>query len=159
MEANKTINPLTGHQWDINSLVEKLLEHKDALLQAQEKNITMAAQLRELERQVKDAEDLRSEHDNQSQLLADKMRENKYIHQELSRMSSLMSVRLQENEELKSTITDLQTQLKNSQADRDLLAIMLTEMENSVRDESRTNIPARSSKENPKDWKNILKGK
>lgn len=159
MEANKTINPLTGHQWDINSLVEKLLEHKDALLQAQEKNITMAAQLRELERQVKDAEDLRSEHDNQSQLLADKMRENKYIHQELSRMSSLMSVRLQENEELKSTIADLQTQLKNSQADRDLLAIMLTEMENSVRDESRTNIPARSSKENPKDWKNILKGK
>ncbi|MBY0357340.1 MAG: hypothetical protein K2W82_05000 [Candidatus Obscuribacterales bacterium] len=145
---------------DINSLMEKLLAMQDSLLQAQEKNLTLAAQIRDLERQIRDVEELRIEHDNQSQLLADKTRENKHLHQELSRMSGMMNIRIQENEEMKTNIAELQHQLKNSQADRDLLAIMLTDAENAVRDESRSSSPNnRVSKENPKDWKNILKGK
>lgn len=158
MEANKTINPLTGRQWDINSLLEKLIELQESLLHSQEKTITMSAQIRDLERQVHDFDELRTEHDNQAQLLADKTRENKYLHQELSRMSSMISARIQESEELKASITEIQHQLKNSQTDRDLLAMMLTEAENAMRDDPRQSV-SRNSKENVKDWKNILKGK
>lgn len=158
MEANQAINPQTGRQWDINSLVQKLIELQENLLQSQEKNITLSAQVRDLERQLHDFNELRTEHDNQNQLLADKSRENKYLHQELSRMSSLLSARAQETEELKASIGELQHQLKNSQTDRDLLAMMLTEAENAMRDDPKQ-VTMRNSKENVKDWKNILKGK
>jgi chromosome segregation ATPase len=159
MDGNHTINPLTGKQWDTNSLIERLLELQDALLQSQEKNITLSAQIRELERQVRDAEDLRTAHDNQAQLLADKSRENKYIHQELSRLSSMLAARLQEGEELRAGIVELQHQLKTSQSDRDLLAIMLTEAENAARQTTSGKLDATSSKKDTTNWTKYLKGK
>lgn len=163
MDNNKTINPLTGRQWDLNSLIEKLLELQDALLQSQEKIITLSAQIRELERMVRDAEDLRAANENQVQLLADKTRENKFLHQELSRLSSIMSSKLQESDELKFVIQDLQHQLKSSQSDRDLLAIMLTEAENNARQvgsgkmESSPGSGGGGKKDT--NWTKILKGK
>lgn len=129
MESNPTINPVTGRQWDLNSLIEKLLELQDTLLQAQERNIMLTAQARELERIARDAEDLKGEIANQGQLLDDKSRENKYIHQELSRMASILDAKVQEVEDLKAIINDLQHQLKTCQQERDLLAVMLTEAE------------------------------
>lgn len=148
-ETNRGVNPLTGRQWDLNSLIQKLLELQDALLESQEKNISLSAQIRDLERQVRDAEDLRIEHENQAQLLADKTRENKYLHQELSRMSSMLSVRLQDTEELRSTIIELQHQVKTSQSERDLLAIMLTEAEAQAKQTTRGDTV---SKEKPGNW-------
>lgn len=148
-ETNRGVNPLTGRQWDLNSLIQKLLELQDALLESQEKNISLSAQIRDLERQVRDAEDLRIEHENQAQLLADKTRENKYLHQELSRMSSMLSVRLQDTEELRSTIIELQHQVKTSQSERDLLAIMLTEAEAQAK---QTNRGDTISREKPSNW-------
>ncbi|MBX9686515.1 MAG: hypothetical protein K2X27_07420 [Candidatus Obscuribacterales bacterium] len=160
MDGNKTTNPLTGRQWDMNSLIEKLLEIQDELLQSQERNITLSAQLRELERHARDAEDMKITHDNQAQLLADKSRENKYLHQELSRLASTLSARMQECEELKANIIELQHQLKTSQSDRDLLAIMLTEAENAARNPANTGskMEAASSKKDT-NWTKILKGK
>ena len=161
MDGNKTINPLTGRQWDLNSLIEKLLEIQDALLQSQERIITLSAQLREQERQSRDLEDLKITHDNQSQLLADKSRENKYLHQELSRLSSMLAARLQEGEELRATITELQHQLKTSQADRDLLAIMLTEAENAAKGSGtgKAEGAGAPSKKDTSNWTKYLKGK
>jgi chromosome segregation ATPase len=156
MDANRTINPLTGRQWDLNSLIEKLLEVQDALLQSQERNITLSAQIRELERVVRDAEDMKIEHDNQAQLLADKTKENKYLHQELSRLSSMLGARLQEADELKASIAELQHQLKTSQSDRDLLAIMLTEAEAAARAHGGK---LESGKKDTASWAKILKGK
>lgn len=129
---------------------------QDALLQAQERNITMSAQVRELERIVRDAEDMKIEHDNQTQLLADKTRENKYLHQELSRLSGLLGARLQESDELKATIAELQHQLKTSQSDRDLLAIMLTEAEAAARSHGGK---LEGGKKDTSNWTKILKGK
>src|SRR5437870_3212907 len=129
VETNPIINPVTGRQWDLNSLIEKLLELQDMLLQAQEKNISLTAQARQLEKSARDAEDLKGEFGNQGQLLNDKSRENKYLHQELSRMSSVLDAKMQEVEDLKSVISDVQHQLKTCQSERDLLAVMLTEAE------------------------------
>lgn len=133
VDTNPTINPVTGRQWDLNSLIEKLLELQDALLQAQERNIMLTAQARELERIARDAEDLKSELANQGQLLADKSRENKHLHQELSRMAGILESKMQESEDLKTVIGDIQHQLKTCQSERDLLAVMLTDAENAAR--------------------------
>jgi chromosome segregation ATPase len=157
MDGNNKINPLTGSQWDIDSLVENLLSVQDALLQSQEKIITLSAQVRELERQTRDAEDIRTAHDNQAQLLADKSRENKYLHQELSRLSSMLAARMQEGDELRATIAELQHQLKTSQSDRDLLAIMLTEAETAARQTSGKLEPG--GKKDSTNWTRYLKGK
>lgn len=171
-EGNRLINPVTGKQWDLNSLFEKLLEMQEALLQSQERKITLTAQLRELERVARDHDDLRQEHDNQTALLADKTRENKYIHQELSRISSALSTKLMDIEEMKATIADLQHQLKSCQSERDLLAIMLTEAERENRN-AQTSQPAahaagkastgkptsETAKDSGSGWKKILKGK
>ena len=137
VESNPTINPVTGRQWDVNSLIEKLLELQDTLLQSQERNIMLTAQARELERIARDAEDLKGEIANQGQLLDDKSRENKYIHQELSRMASVLDAKVQEVEDLKAIINDLQHQLKTCQQERDLLAVMLTEAEAKAKGQGR----------------------
>lgn len=167
VEANPTINPVTGRQWDLNSLIEKLLELQDALLEAQERTITLAAQVRDLERLARDADDLRSELANQAALLADRGRENKYLHQELSRMAGVVEAKAQDGEELKSVIADLQHQLKTCQSERDLLAAMLTEAENAARRTRRAEIdpeaqpyppPARESQASS-GWLARLKGK
>lgn len=168
-EGNKLVNPVTGRQWDLNSLIEKLLELQEALLQSQERHITVMAQLRDLERVARDNEDLQQEHDNQSQLLADKTRENKYLHQELSRISSALSTKLMDIDEMKAAIADLQHQLKSTQSERDLLAIMLTEAERegkSVQQQQQATAlsggPSGPTTNTTKDsgrWKKILKGK
>lgn len=161
MDSNRTINPLTGRQRDMNSLIEKLLEIQEALLHAQEKTITMSAQIRELERQVRDAEDLKITHDNQAQLLADKTRENKYLHQELSRLTGVLASKLQESDEFKGAMAELQHQLKNAQSERDLLAIMLTEAESAARQTSSGKMEASggSGKKDTSNWTKYLKGK
>lgn len=156
MEPKTGVNPLTGRQWDLNSLIQKLLELQDALLESQEKNISLSAQIRDLERQVRDAEDVRIEHDNQAQLLADKTRENKYLHQELSRMSTLLSVRMQDVDELRATIVELQHQIKTSNSERDLLAIMLTEAEAQAK--NKMDLSGSSKDAKPTNWP-FLKGK
>jgi len=157
VETNRLINPVTGRQWDIQQLIEKLLELQDTLLQAQERNITLTAQARELERIARDHEDMKIDMENQAALLADKSRENKYLHQELSRMSGVLSAKLLEAEELKTQIADVMHQLKTCQSERDLLAIMLTEAENAAKTTG-TNT-SRSEATQTSNWINRLKGK
>src|SRR5262249_4668280 len=149
--------PVTGRQWDLQSLIEKLLEVQETLLQAQERNISLTAQARELERIARDHEDVKVDMDNQAALLADKSRENKYLHQELSRMSGVLSQKLLEVEELKAQIADIQHQLKTCQSERDLLAIMLTEAENANRQNGSGT--AASVKDSNSNWIKYLKGK
>jgi hypothetical protein len=154
VETNRLINPVTGRQWDMQALIEKLLELQDALLQSQERNISLTAQTRELERIARDHEDMRIDLENQAALLADKTRENKYLHQELSRMSGVLSSKLLEVEELKAQVADIQHQLKTCQSERDLLAIMLTEAEAAARQGSKG-----ETKETTQNWIKYLKGK
>ena len=155
VETNRLINPITGRQWDLQSLIEKLLELQDALLQSQEKNITLTAQARELERVARDHEDMKTDMENQAALLGDKSRENKYLHQELSRMSGVLSSKLLEVEELKAQVTDVQHQLKTCQSERDLLAIMLTEAENAAKGGR----PTEGSNKDSQSWTKYLRGK
>ena len=122
-------NQATGKQWDVKTLLEKVLELQDLLMQAQEKNLLLSAQARELERAARDAEDLKAEVSAQGLVLADKSRENKTLHQEFSRVSSLLDAKLQEAEEAKSVIADLDQQVKNKEQERDILLVMLNEIE------------------------------
>jgi chromosome segregation ATPase len=133
VEANPTTSPPTDRQWDVNSLMAKLLDLQDTLLQAQEKNLMLSAQTRELERIARDAEDLKGELTAQGLLLTDKTRENKHLHQELSRVTGVLEVKLQEVEDLKAQIVELQHQLKTRESERDLLAVMLNEAESAQR--------------------------
>lgn len=157
VETNRLINPVTGRQWDLQQLIEKLLELQEALLQSQERNISLTAQARELERIARDHEDMKIDMENQAALLADKSRENKYLHQELSRMSGVLSAKLLEAEELKTQIADVVHQLKTCQSERDLLAIMLTEAENAARQTGGMSKP--DSKDQAANWIKYLKGK
>ena len=166
-DANPIINPVTGRQWDFNSLIEKLLELQDALLQAQERNLMLTTQARELERVNRDAEDLKAELSNQGTLLTDKSRENKHLHQELSRMAGMLETKMQELEDLKSLIMDIQHQLKTCQQERDLLSGMLIEAESAARQSRRAEVPGeptaypQTSKEPQREagWLNRFKGK
>lgn len=158
VDTNRLINPETGRQWDLQLLLKKLLELQDALLQSQERNISLTAQARELERISRDHEDMKTDMDNQAALLADKSRENKYLHQELSRMSGVLSSKLMESEELKAQIGDVLHQLKTCQQERDLLAVMLTDLENAAR--QRDPAPTREVNKDPQtNWIKYLKGK
>jgi len=135
VEANSTVSQTTQStkKWDVNTLLEKVVELQDMLVQAQERNLLLSAQTRELERIARDAEDLKAELTAQGLLLADKTRENKLLHQELSRVTTVLDVKLQEAEELKTSLTDLQHQLKTRESERDLLAVMLNEAESGRR--------------------------
>ena len=65
---------------DQGSFTLKLIELQEALVQSQEKNLMLSAQLRELERMSRDGEDLKSELINQSSfLLARVVRTNSCI--------------------------------------------------------------------------------
>jgi hypothetical protein len=133
-ESNASNSSLPSLQnLDATSLTAKVLELQEALVQSQEKNLMLSAQLRELERMARDGEDLRSELVNQGLLLTDKSRENKQLHQELARITSVLEQKLQEVEDLGTSVLDLQHQFKNAQAERDLLAVMLNEAENAQR--------------------------
>jgi hypothetical protein len=118
---------------DANALMQRVLELQDQLLQAQEKNLVLSAQTRELERIARDADDLKSELTAQGLLLTDKTRENKHLHQELSRVTGVLDLKLNEVEELRSAVSELQQQLKMRESERDLLAVMLNEAENAQR--------------------------
>lgn len=113
--------------------MQRVLELQDQLLQAQEKNLVLTAQTRELERIARDSDDLKSELTAQGLLLADKTRENKHLHQELSRVTGVLDLKLNEVEELRSAVAELQQQLKMRESERDLLAVMLNEAENAQR--------------------------
>ncbi len=115
------------------NLMERVVELQDELLQSQEKNLLLSAQTRELERVARDAEDMKAELTAQGLLLADKSRENKHLHQELSRVTGVLDVKLNEVEELRAAVTDLGQQLKMRESERDLLAVMLNEAENAQR--------------------------
>lgn len=91
----------------------------------------MSAQARELERAARDAEDLKAELSAQGLVLADKARENKTLHQEFSRISSLLDAKIQELEETKGLLLDLEQQVKGKDQERDILLVMLNEMEDS----------------------------
>src|ERR1700678_3320744 len=66
----------------------------------------------------------------QSLLLADKSRENKHLHEELSRVTAVLDVKLNEVEELRTTVSEVHQQLRLRESERDLLAVMLNEAEN-----------------------------
>jgi len=135
VEINSTLNTkpdpeqAADKQWDVKSLLEKVLELQDLLMQAQEKNILLSAQARELERAARDAEDLKAELSAQALVLADKSRENKTLHQEFSRVSGLLDIKLEEIEEAKATILELEQQIKSKEQERDILLVMLADME------------------------------
>jgi hypothetical protein len=114
---------------DPAALTQRLVELQEQLLHAQEKNLMLTAQVRELERTARDTDDLKAELTSQGLLLADKTKENKNIHQELSRVTGLLDVKLNEAEELRAVVADLQQQLKMRESERDLLAVMLNEQE------------------------------
>ncbi len=130
---DQNISPTTARTWDIPSLMARVLELQEELLQAQEKNLVLSAQTRELERVARDAEDLKAELTAQGLLLADKSRENKHLHQELSRVTAVLDVKLNEVEELRAAAADIQQQLKMRESERDLLAVMLNEAESAQR--------------------------
>jgi hypothetical protein len=125
-DQSTIVDPQTGQQWSLDSLLKKVMELQDNLLKAQEQNILLSAQAR-------DAQDLKNELNDQVQLLMDKSRENKHLHQELSRIAGLMDTQLKELENLKALAADLDHQLKTTQKERDLLSEMLTKAESSAR--------------------------
>jgi hypothetical protein len=134
-QDSKNTSPATQDEEDIDlsGLIEKVIELQDSLLQSQEKNLVLSAQARELDQVARDAEDMKAELAAQSLLLADKSRENKHLHQELSRVTSLLDVKLIELEELKTAVIDLGQQMRAREAERDRLAVMLNEAENAQR--------------------------
>ena len=67
---------------DPAALAQRVSELQEKLLQAQEKNLMLTAQVRELERSARDMDDLRVDLSAQALLLADKSKENKHVHQE-----------------------------------------------------------------------------
>jgi PAS domain S-box-containing protein len=73
---------------------------------------------------------LKTKLSEQSLLLADKTRENKHLHQELSRVAAALDVKLNEVEALRTEVSEIQQQLKMRESERDLLAVMLNEAEN-----------------------------
>jgi hypothetical protein len=133
-EDNKTPTPGTAEEdLDLSALIEKVIDLQDSLVQSQEKNIVLSAQTRELEQVARDADDMKAELAAQSLLLADKSRENKHLHQELSRVTSLLDTKLIELEELRVLVIDLQQQVRAREAERDRLAVMLNEAEKAQR--------------------------
>lgn len=127
-------------------------------MQSQEKNLMLSAQLRELERMARDGDDLKAELLNQGLLLTDKSRENKQLHQELSRITGLLEQKLQEVEELRSSVVELGHQLKTREQERDLLAVMLNEAENVQRRQQAQETIVEANKDTP-GWLKAFKGK
>jgi hypothetical protein len=160
-DPSSIVDPKTGQQWDLDSLLKKVMELQDSLLKIQEQNILLSAQ-------AHDAQDLKSELNDQVQLLMDKSRENKHLHQELSRLAGLMDTQLKELESLKAIALDLDHQLKTTQQERDLLAEMLTKAEHNARKAAHTvkndSVPVDTNPvgqfaSNPGGWLRYLKGK
>lgn len=159
------VNPATSQsnpavrKWDVNTLLEKVAELQDTIVQAQERSLLLSAQTRELERIARDAEDLRVELTAQGLLLADKTKENKLLHQELSRVTTVLDLKLHEVEELKTALTDLQHQLKTRESERDLLAAMLSEAENAQRHISDSQEQPVVEEQHTAGWLRHFKGK
>lgn len=123
--SNTGIDPRAN----VQALVNKIVELQDKLVEAQEKNLILATQLREMEMMARDGQDLKAELENQSAMLADKTRENKQLHQDLARVTTMLEEKLKDLEETKLQNTDLVHQLRQRESERDLLAVMLTEKE------------------------------
>lgn len=113
----------------VQTMVNKIVELQDKLVESQERNLVLSTQLREMEMMARDGQDLKAELSNQSALLADKSRENKQLHQDLARVTALLEQKLKEVEELQANFNEVQAQLKQRESERDLLAVMLTEKE------------------------------
>lgn len=124
--------PAAKPESSVQTMVNKIVELQDKLVDAQEKNLVLSTQLRELEMMARDGQDLNAELSNQSALLADKSRENKQLHQDLARVTALLEQKLKEVEELQANLSDIQHQLRQRESERDLLAVMLTEKEKEV---------------------------
>lgn len=123
--SNTGIDPRAN----VQALVNKIVELQDKLVEAQEKNLILATQLREMEMMARDGQDLKAELENQSAMLADKTRENKQLHQDLARVTTMLEEKLKDLEETQAQNTDLVHQLRQRESERDLLAVMLTEKE------------------------------
>jgi hypothetical protein len=145
MASENESNPL-----DPKAQSQRVLELQEKLLEAQEKNLMLAAQIRELERTARDMEDLKVDLSSQALLLADKSKENKHVHQELSRVASLLDLKLNEVEELRALVSDLLQQVKMRESERDLLAVMLNEAENAQRRQAEEMMVINSEKEQQK---------
>ncbi|MBP7863320.1 hypothetical protein KA183_16660 [bacterium] len=158
MSSDPSQSASTSGSTSIQQMVNKIVELQDKLVEAQEKNLLLSTQLRELEMATRDSDDLKAELSNQTSLLADKIRENKRLHQDLSRVSTALESKLKDLEEVKSAVVDLQKDLKQREAERDLLAVMLTEKEKEGARASAQNTP--DSQKKDQGWMNpFAKGK
>ncbi len=133
MSAQEATTGSNRQQASVQQMVDKIVELQDKLVEAQEKNLVLSMQLREMEMMVRDGDDLKSELENHSALLADKSRENKQLHQDFARVTTALEEKLKEIEELKVSNNDLNQQLKQRESERDLLAVMLREHEQGQR--------------------------
>lgn len=158
MSSDPSQSASTSGSTSIQQMVNKIVELQDKLVEAQEKNLLLSTQLRELEMASRDSDDLKAELSNQTSLLADKIRENKRLHQDLSRVSTALESKLKDLEEVKSAVVDLQKDLKQREAERDLLAVMLTEKEKEGARASAASAPDTQKKD--QGWMNpFAKGK
>jgi hypothetical protein len=73
----------------------------------------------------------------------------------------MLASRIQEGEEFKAVLAELQHQLKTSQSERDLLAIMLTEAENAAKQTTSGKMEPTTGtgKKDTANWTKYLKGK
>ncbi len=158
MSSDPSQSASTSGSTSIQQMVNKIVELQDKLVEAQEKNLLLSTQLRELEMATRDSDDLKAELSNQTSLLADKIRENKRLHQDLSRVSTALESKLKDLEEIKLAVVDLQKDLKQREAERDLLAVMLTEKEKEGARASAASTP--DSQKKDQGWLNpFAKGK
>lgn len=145
-------------KWDLNSLLEKVLQLQELLVASQESNLLLGAQTRELERIARDAEDLKSEITAQGLLLADKSRENRSLHQELTRVTTSLDAKIQEAEEYRIMLTDMQHQLRTRESERDMLAAMVNELEGKL-NQIQAQLMEEPSVNKDKSWFGHFKGK
>lgn len=158
MSSDPSQSASTSGSTSIQQMVNKIVELQDKLVEAQEKNLVLSTQLREMEMASRDSDDLKAELSNQTSLLADKIRENKRLHQDLSRVSTALEAKLKDLEEIKLAVMDLQKDLKQREAERDLLAVMLTEKEKEGARAAQANAP--DSQKKDQGWLNpFAKGK
>lgn len=94
-------------------------------------------------------ESLRTKVTEQEVLLEDKSRENKNLHQELSRVTAVLDAKLNEIAGLREALNDNQKQLKMRESERDLLAVMLNEAENAQRKRDRVLEPEKYKTQKP----------
>ncbi len=74
MSSDPSQSASTSGSTSIQQMVNKIVELQDKLVEAQEKNLVLSTQLREMEMASRDSDDLKAELSNQTSIMADKIR-------------------------------------------------------------------------------------